>query len=703
MKRPFAVIGISYITALAVALFFGSDSFFILCAVFLAGFAVCLLSKKSRKFALIFITAFTAVLMLWGYTFAYITPSVSLKGETAEISGVLCELPYKYYDRYYYKIKTNDYTVLVASRYKIKIEPYDTLKATVKFYGETDISRDLYNFSKGITVCASIDNLKPKTVIKNDNKPLYYYALMARKYMSDKINSLLPEREAGFVNALLTGDKYQLKDNEKQILRASGISHIVVISGFHVAVITHLMLGFFMLVTRKRKKLSSALCIVFLLFYMAVTGFHAPVVRADTMQIFILAAKILSKKSDSFNILGFSALLICFINPYAVADVSFIMSFSATFGILLISRKIYLWVWERISTNKLKTLIKSLTDIFAVSLSAYIFVLPATIIFFKQAAVYAVITNLFVSFAVTLLIYTAVFMVMTGLSPLAWTACFFTDYIFNVAEAVANLPFALIATSQEFVPFWLITAVIAGIAMIYLNPNGKTIKYYALITVMSFIILSVSDSLIKKDSIKISVLDAGDGISCVVNCNNRTYLLSSGGSYYKSSALDDYLTDSCVYQIAYMLLLDDKNNCTAFSKRILENYEIETVQVFDENKYTENIKLLLSEINGKIDGSYFYTNNDAEIYAEKQKNCMAVKADFGDLSILLIHGKTDCNNIPKSWLDTDILVINGSIENLGLVNASVTVISDEEHRGNIYLRAYNNGKIQIGRENGWLN
>ena len=146
MKRPFAVIGISYITALAVALFFGSDSFFILCAVFLAGFAVCLLSKKSRKFALIFITAFTAVLMLWGYTYAYIMPSVSLKGETAEISGILCELPYKYYDRYYYKIKTSNYTVLVSSRYKIKIEPYDTLNATVKFYGETDISNDLYNF-----------------------------------------------------------------------------------------------------------------------------------------------------------------------------------------------------------------------------------------------------------------------------------------------------------------------------------------------------------------------------------------------------------------------------------------------------------------------------------------------------------------------------------------------------------------------------
>ena len=703
MKRPFAVIGISYITALAVALLLGSDSFFILCAVFLAGFAVCFLSKKSRKFALIFTTAFIAVLMLWGYTYAYIMPSVSLKGETAEISGILCELPYKYYDRYYYKIKTSNYTVLVSSRYKIKIEPYDTLNATVKFYGETDISNDLYNFSKGITIRASVDSLKPKTVIKNDNKPLYYYALITRKYMSDKINSLLPEREAGFVNALLTGDKYQLEDNEKQILRASGISHIVVISGFHVSVITHLLLGFFMLVTRKRKKLSSALCIVFLLFYMAVTGFHSPVVRADTMQIFILAANIISKKSDSFNILGFSALLICFINPYAVADVSFIMSFSATFGILLINRKIYLWILERISTNKLKTLIKSLTDIFAVSLSAYIFVLPVTIIFFKQTAVYAVITNLFVSFAVTLLIYTAVFMVITGLSPLAWTACCLTDYIFNVAEAVANLPFALISASQEFVPFWLIAAVIVGIVILSFRLGKNAVKIYAVITVMSFIILSVSDSLIKKDSIKISVLDVGDGISCVVNCNNRTYLLSSGGSYYKSTALDDYLTDSCIYKIAYMLMLDDKNTCTAFSKRILENYQIETVQVFDENKYTENVKLLLSEINGKIDDSYFYTNNDSEIYAEKQKNCMAVRAVFNGLKLLVIHEKTDCKNIPESWLDTDILIINGSIENIELVNTSVTVVSDEEHEGNISVRAYPDGKIYIRRENGWLN
>lgn len=701
-ERPLAVTAVCYISVSAVAMFFGDNSFMLLCLTFLAFSIFCIFTGDFRKISFIPITALIAVSMLWGYSCAYIIPNMSLKGTTDEISGTLCELPYKYYDRYYYKLKTDKYTVLVSYRYKIKIEPFDTLKATVNFYGETDASQDLYNFSKGITIRAAIDPLKNKTVIKNENKPLYYHALMARKYMTDTINSLLPEREAAFVNAIITGDKYQIGENEKQMLRAAGISHIVVVSGFHVAVVVHLAFGFFMLITRRRKRLSSALCIIFVFLYMTVTGFPAPVVRAGIMQIFILTANIVSRKSDPFNILGLSAVVICFINPYAVADVSFIMSFTATFGILLCSRKISVWTLERISTDKLHVLVRSLVNIFAVSFSAYIFILPVTILYFKQAALYAVITNLFISFAVTLLIYFSVFMIITGFQPLVPSVLFLADYILNVAEAFAELPFSIISTSQEFVPFWLITAVIIGLGMIFLQPRPRLIKYYAIITVMSFIILSVGDSFIKNGSTKISVLDVGDGISCVVNYSSRIYLLSSGGSYYKSQTLDDYLTDSCVYKITYMLLLDDKNACTAYSRQILEHYDIETVQVFDEKDYTENIKVLLSDIDGKTNLPTVHID-DVLIQVEKKKNCMAVRAVFGDLRILLVHGKTDCSNIPEDWLDTDIFIMNGNVLNIELVDSLITIISDESHIGNTALRAYPNGDIQVGRENGWLN
>ena len=702
MKRPFAVMGICYISALAVALCSGEDSIFPLCVIFTLISILCICIKKIRHFCVISITSLVAVLMLWGYTYAFLTPYISLKGQTMEITGTLCELPYKSYDRYYYQIRTNEYAVLVSSRYKIKIEPFDILKATVKFYSETEPSQELYDFSHKITIRASIDSMKPKTVTKTDSKPLYYYALMTRQYMTDKINSLLSEREAGFVNAIMTGDKYQLPESDKNILRAAGISHIIVISGFHVAVITHLMLAFFLFVTRKRKRLSCALCIIFVFFYMAVTGFRSPVVRADIMQIFILVGNIVARKSDSFNILGLSALVICFINPYAVADVSFIMSFSATFGILLISPNIYIWTMERISAKKLYFLIKALVNIFAVSLAAYIFIVPITIIYFKQAAVYSVITNLLVSFAVTALIYTAVFMIITSLVPLAWIAAFLADYILNVAQAVAGLPFPIIETSQEFVPFWLITAIMAGFIIIIFKFSKRAIKYYAFITVMSFILLSVGDTFLKNGSTKISVLDVGDGISCVVNYDNRTYLLSSGGSYYKSHTLDVYLTESCVSDIAYMLMLDDKNACTAYSKRILEHYDIDTLQILNESKYTENVKLLVSDITHKTDSKNVYIG-DTEIHAENSKHCTAVRAVFGQLHILLAYGKTDCRNIPESWLDTDIFIMNGDIKNAEMINSLITILSDEEHEGTIAMRAYPDKKIDIRRENGWLN
>ena len=702
MKRPFAVIGICYISALAVTLFFGKDSFFPLFVICLAISTVCIFVKKIRRFALISLTSLAAVSMMWGYTYAFLTPSITLKGTTAEITGTLCELPYKSYDRYYYQLKTNYYTVLVSSRYKIKIEPFDTLKATVNFYGETDTSQELYNFSHGITIRASIDSTKSKTVIPNDSKPLYYYALMTRQFMTDKINSLLPERETGFVNAIMTGDKYHLPESDKNILRSAGISHIIVISGFHVVVITHLMLGFFMFITRKRKRLSSALCIIFLFCYMAVTGFRSPVVRADVMQIFVLVGNIIARKSDPFNILGFSALVICFINPYTVADVSFMMSFSATFGILLLSPKISVWIIEHLSSKKPHFLIKTFVNIFAVSLSAYIFIVPITVIYFKQTAVYSVVTNLSVFFAVTCLIYIAFFMIITGLPLFTTTVLFSTDYTLNVAETVSSLPFPIIEASQEFVPFWLTAAVIAGLIIIIFKFDKKAVKYYAFITVMSFIVLSVGDTFLKNGSTKISVLDVGDGISCIVNYNNRTYLLSSGGSYYKSNVLDDYLTESCVYHITYMLMLDDKNACTAYSKRILEHYETENLQILDENKYTENVKLLVSEINGKTDSPNVYID-DTEFHVEKSKNCMAVKAVFGDLRILLVYGKTDCENIPAEWRETDIFILNGNIKNTNIIDPLITVISDDEHEGNTSLRVYPNKNITIRRENGWLN
>ncbi len=723
MKRPLAVIGFCCIAALAVALLLGRGSFGILCAVFLGGFGITVFSKKLRKMAWICLSGMAAVGMLWGYTNAYVLPSAKLQGQETEITGVLCELPYQQNDRYYYRLQTDSRTILVSSRYKIKMEPYDTLTATVRFYAETEPSRELYNISKGIMACGSIDPLKKKAVVKNEEKPLYYYALMARKSLTDRIGELLPEREAGFVTALMTGDKYHVQADDKEHFRQAGISHIIVVSGYHLAVLTQLMLGLFRLVFRKNKRPAAALCIVFVFLYMAVTGFSTPVMRAGIMQIFVLTGMVILRESDSLNILGLSGMIICVMNPYAVADVSFMMSFSATLGILLLSPAITAFLMERIRTDRLQKPIKAIVQIFSASLSACLFIMPICVVYFRQIAIYAVVTNVLVSFAVSALIYTAVFMLLTGLLPLVWTAWLLSDYVLYTAKAVAELPFSVIVTAQEFVPYWIMAAVITGLAVLLFRCRKEVVKYYALFTVISFLVCSVGDTFLKSDSVKISVLDVGNGISCIVNCENRTYLLSSGGSYYKAHALNEYLEDSCTKQIAYMLLLDDKNACTAYAGQILRDYRIETVQVYDEKDYTENVKYFLSKAGDKTDSSIVCID-DIRIQTVKEKNCMAVYAKCRGLRILAVEGKTDCEKLPESWHDTDILIVNGPVSNTHVLSAEILILSDEyEHlsqyeemaqgdyttvyatagQGNISVRVYRRGQTHVRRENGWLN
>lgn len=756
MERPLAVTGFCYITALVVALFLGQASFGGLCVIFLTGFLMSVLVRKWRKKAWIptaCLSGLAAVVMLWGYTNVYVEPLANLKGETAEITGVLCELPYRQNDRYYYRIRTDsidmpnviqDTTLLISSRYKIKIEPYDKLKATVRFYSDTEPSQELYSIAKGIMIRGSIDPLKMKTVTKNEEKPIYYYALMTRKYISERINAVLPEREAAFVNAIMTGDKYQLKDEEKQNLRSAGISHIVVVSGFHLAVITQLMLGFFKLVTRRNQRLSSALCIIFVFLYMAVIGFPTPIIRAGVMQIFFLLAATISRKSDPLNILGLSGMIICIINPYAAADISFLMSFASTLGILLLGNRMAVRMIQFLQPKEdkdfltkfllyriVEKIIKAIVNIIAVSLSAYIFIMPIMIVYFKQVAIYAVLTNLMISFAMSILIYAAVFMILAGIVnvwlsiPLICVVQVLSGYILWTAETVADFPFSVIVTAQEFVPFWLIAVMIAGLILFLMKCQRKTVIYYILLTVMSFIVCAVGDSVFKSGSVKISVLDVGNGISCVVSSEGRTYVLSDGGSYYKSHALNEYLSNSCTEKITYMLLLDDKNACTAYAKQLLETYPIETIQVYDEEDYTENIKLLLSDSDVKIDGSVEKVYiDDVKIQTMKEKNCMAVYAKFGTLTILMIEGKTDCKNLPDNWQDTDILIVNGVIENSNLLSAGILAISDEYDsldkydemadgdygkidatagKGDISIRAYRQGQIEVRRENGWLN
>ena len=73
---------------------------------------------------------------------------------------------------------------------------------------------------------------------------------------------------------------------------------------------------------------------------MLLTGCTASVNRACIMAILMLIADLLHRKSDVYNNLAISALILLIINPYTILDIGFKLSYMGTIGIVFLHDKI---------------------------------------------------------------------------------------------------------------------------------------------------------------------------------------------------------------------------------------------------------------------------------------------------------------------------------------------------------------------------
>lgn len=167
---------------------------------------------------------------------------------------------------------------------------------------------------------------------------VYFDLLRLRSRLARRLST--DDKESGGVAAaLLLGDKSKLSDEIFRDFQRTGTSHILALSGLHVAVlfgIVDLLLRIFFVPKRMRMPIIALSA----LFYLALIGFLPSAVRAVIMLMFTYAATALSEDGDPVTALGCAGAIILAVSPATVADVGFWMSFSATFGIVTLSPKI---------------------------------------------------------------------------------------------------------------------------------------------------------------------------------------------------------------------------------------------------------------------------------------------------------------------------------------------------------------------------
>ncbi|KFN52194.1 hypothetical protein N790_00020 [Arenimonas malthae CC-JY-1] len=158
----------------------------------------------------------------------------------------------------------------------------------------------------------------------------------ARAALSGRIAAAVPGPGARFVQALALGDTRGLDEHDWEVLRATGLTHLIAISGFHVGLVAGLgaLLGqgawrVFPSLGRRwpRPQGAAVAALGMAAAYTALAGFALPTMRTALMIAVVAAARLLRRPLGTGDALALAAVAILLVDPLSVLAPGFWLSF----------------------------------------------------------------------------------------------------------------------------------------------------------------------------------------------------------------------------------------------------------------------------------------------------------------------------------------------------------------------------------------
>ena len=346
-----------------------------------------------------------------------------------------------------------------------------------------------------------------------------------RGKLAQRIQDALPPERARFVAALALGDTRNLSDADWQVLRATGLTHLIAISGFHVALVAGFgaLLGQLMhrlvpgLGRRwPRPQASAAAALLFAAGYTAMAGFALPTVRTLLMIAVVMAAQLARRPHGLADVLAFALIAILVADPLSVLAPGFSLSF---LGVA--------WLAWCLPPGRGQGVVRPYLQAQGV---AVLGLLPVSVWFFSQASLPGPVVNLFgipwISLAVVPLALAGV--ALSPFSDAAAVACWqaagaLMQALWQVLEYIAAWPAALVWLPE---PNVLVFALALLGAFWILLPRGTPGKPLAALLLLP--LLWPGSDRPAPGEVDLRLLDVGQGLSLLVRTHRHDLLYDAG-------------------------------------------------------------------------------------------------------------------------------------------------------------------------------
>jgi competence protein ComEC len=418
-------------------------------------------------------------------------------------------------------------------------------------------------------------------------------------HFSDPRNSRLSPQGA-VVEAILLGERGRMDPEISRSLQEAGIFHLFAISGAHIAIISFFLFSVFRFL-RIPDRANYILLIFFLLLYAFLVEGRPSVIRATTMALAFLIGKLIWRNVNLLNTLSISAFILLLVNPFNLFSIGFQLTFVATLSIILFFPKVI---------NFLPRLPLRISEIFALSLTAQMGVLPFVALAFNRITFSSLILN-FAAIPVVALIMASgyIFLILTLISPLA------SGLLAHFIHFLVTILFA-ISQSTDFIPgvsfriptpsVFVIIGYFFSLGLFLLPVRMKRYKLFTSVCFVIFLgILITYPFPSQSKTLKLTFIDVGQGESILIEFpGHKKMLIDGGGTPEDTFDIGDRIVSPFLWQkgikkIHYLVLTHAHPDHMNGFKAVAKNFKIaefwEAFSPKDNPSYAELKELLPSQ------------------------------------------------------------------------------------------------------------
>ena len=345
-----------------------------------------------------------------------------------------------------------------------------------------------------------------------------------RNMLSRRISDSVPADKGRFVQALALGDTRGLTDQDWEILRRTGITHLIAISGFHVGMVAVFAVwcvrGLYWLIPACGIRLSRmhacALASIMASWaYTALAGFAIPTVRTALMISVFMLCKLLHRHISTMQAVCLSLLTILLADPLAILIPGFWLSFAGVLSLIL-------FMPQTPGQGMLRPFIRAQ---WVVSLA----LLPLGIGFFNQSTLIGPLVNLLAIPWISLVVV-----------PVALLGCLFAwlpvaaGVLWHIAawtmQALWHL--LLLVQDQQWAGYYSAepTLLVIALAMlgacVCLLPNAMPGKWLGFFLMLPM--LAPEPDEIPISQLRVAMIDVGQGLSVLIRTRRHTLLYDTG-------------------------------------------------------------------------------------------------------------------------------------------------------------------------------